>query len=207
MEGFPKKLKNLGIGAAAVISSITAKAENFGNKNQDINTDINKETGITENKKDLDSKTVKFPGGGGGLENKDYRIDTMQVTEKGDQQYIILKLTKREGGYSSYQEVIRAVMDINPDIIFLTPAEVETFLSENRNNISKSSYYVALGADVRGLPVDIKASGASGAQFNTYKFEAKGTILVAGSSSPSDNDYLFPARMKIKKLEESKDSK
>jgi hypothetical protein len=201
MEG--PNLRKLVVGVAAVVSSFGAKAENKGNNVPDLNTPTNKEykvKGGNENFYDL-------PKEGGGLENKDYRIDTMQVAEKGGQQYMIIKLTKHKGEYASYQEVIDAVKKINPDMIFLTPEETENFLSQNRNTISKRSYYVALGADVTGSPIDTKASGASGVQFNTYKFDGNGTVLVAGSSGPSDNEYLFPARMNSKAQENKAESK
>lgn len=201
-----RKLKNLALGVTAVVSSVAAKAEHKGNNAPDLNTSTNKEYKMTEEKKDLSANTSSFEGGG-ALENKDYKIDTMQVAEKGGQQYIVIKLTKHKGEYSSYQEVIEAIKKINPDIIFLTPGETENFLSENRNNLSRRSYYVALGADVTGSSVDTKASGASGLQFNTYKFDGNGTVLIAGSASPSDNDYLFPARMKVEKKEDSKETK
>lgn len=194
-----RKLENLALTGIAVVSSMASKAEHKGNNAPDLNTPTNKEYKVSGGKESF----FDLPEKGGGLENKDYRIDTMQVAEKGGQQYIILKLTKHKGEYSSYQEVIQAIKDINPGIVFLTPGEAENFLSENRNNISKSAYYVALGADVTGRPIDIKASGASGFQFNTYKFDGKGTVLVAGSSNPSDNDYLFPAKIAVKSPDNS----
>lgn len=201
-----RKLKNLALGVTAVVSGVAAKAEHKGNSAPDLNTPTNKEYKVTGENSSLPGNTSKFESGG-GLENKDYKIDTMQVAEKGGEQYIVIKLTKHKGEYSSYQEVIEAIKKINPNIIFLTPGETENFLSTNRNNLSKRTYYVALGADVTGSPVDTKASGASGVQFNTYKFDGNGTVLIAGSSSPSDNDYLFPARIKAEKKEDSKETK
>ncbi|MDQ5922316.1 MAG: hypothetical protein QG644_24 [Patescibacteria group bacterium] len=199
------KIKRIGLGVVATVASLSMSNKAGGTETSKISPSTSNESSVGGSKIKDNSNTANFSGE--KLENKDYKIDTMQVVEKGGEQYIVIKLTKHKGEYSSYQEVIEAIKKINPDITFLTPGETENFLSENRNNLSKRTYYVALGADVTGSPVDTKASGASGAQFNTYKFDGNGTVLIAGSASPSDNDYLFPAKMKVEKKEDSKETK
>lgn len=199
------KIKRIGLGVVATVASLSISNKAGGTETSKITPTTSNESSVGGSKIKDNSNNANFSGE--KLENKDYKIDTMQVVEKGGEQYIVIKLTKHKGEYSSYQEVIEAIKKINPDITFLTPGETENFLSENRNNLSRRSYYVALGADVTGSPVDTKASGASGAQFNTYKFDGNGTVLIAGSASPSDNDYLFPAKMKVEKKEDSKETK
>lgn len=147
--------------------------------------------------KDTSNKVASINNPEAKWEDKNYKIDTMKVSEKNGQQYMLLKLSKTKGEYSSYQEVIEAVKKINPDIRFLTPEETQNFLEENEK-IPKRSYYVSLGADVTGSSIDIKAASGAGVQFNAYKFGPDGKIISAGSSFPSDNDYLFTASIKSK---------
>ncbi|HWA32191.1 MAG TPA: hypothetical protein VG694_01945 [Candidatus Paceibacterota bacterium] len=192
------KTKAAIVGKAALMGTLNAEGKGLPQPEPFPNDSIQKV--ITHNPKDsLEGKNA-VPYSFGNLENKNYKIKAIPVTEKNGQIYMLLRLEKKGGEYASYEEVINAVKEINPDIRFLTPEETQNLLNGNMEAIPKASSYVALGADVTGSPVDVKASGGSGTEFSAFMLD-RGRILSAGSNSPSDNGYYFPAVGKDKNMQ------
>lgn len=195
MENWSKKIKDATLAATAGILSMTANAKEKAGDSMKIDSDHKIERSIGTPAKQEASEG----GEQGKLEDKNYKLDTLALPEKNNQNLFLFRLTKNNGEYSSFQEVIEAVKKINPDIRLLTPIETENILNENKDKLSKRAYYVSLGEEVTGSAIDMKAAGGQGKQYNVYTFDKDGKVLASGSNMPTGNDYLFSASLSLNK--------